>query len=285
MKTNKQKKVLAINDISCVGRCSLTVSLPIISAAGIECSILPTAILSTHTGGFQGFTFKNCSDDIIPISQHWKSLGLNFDTIYTGFLGSIDQIDLVAKVIDDFKTEDNLVVVDPTMADNGVLYSIFDMNFASNMKKLCLKADVVIPNITEACLLTGVEYQEKGHTKEYLMKIFQSFKDMGIKYIVLTGASLNDNEIGAATFNANTNEMTYYSRKTIPGYYHGTGDVFGSVLVSAITKNKSLNESAKLAVDYTVESILTTIKYDNIDLKYGVNFEEVIPLIVNELNK
>lgn len=281
---NRQKKALAINDISCVGRCSLTVSLPLISAAGIECSILPTAILSTHTGGFQGFTFKNCSQDILPITSHWKSLNINFDTIYTGFLGSIDQIDLVAKVIDDFKNKDNIVVVDPVMADNGQLYPIFDMEFANNMKKLCYKADIIIPNITEACLLTNIPYQGNKHTKDYLLSIFNAFEKMGIKAIVLTGVTFVDDEIGAAVYDYQTKEFNYYARKLIQGYYHGTGDVFGSVLVSALTKGKSLYESTKLAVDFTVESILVTLKYQNIDMRYGVNFEEIIPLLVKELN-
>lgn len=278
-----QKKVLAINDISCVGRCSLTVALPIISSASIECSILPTAILSTHTGGFSGYTFLDFTNEMEKISAHWESLNRKFDTIYTGFLGSKDQVDVVINIVKKFK-DNNLVIVDPAMADNGELYKIFDSSFPSEMKKLCKMSDIVIPNITEACLITNSEYIKNNHTDEYIDMLIEKLVDEGMKNIVLTGVSKNEGKVGAVCFDYNTKEKYYYELDLIDGYYHGTGDVFASVLTGAITKGKSLKESMEIAVDVTVDSIKQTIKYEGIDFKYGVCFEESLSLFINKLN-
>ena len=156
----RQKRIVAIHDISCVGRCSLTVALPVISAAGVEVSVIPTAVLSTHTGGFYGYTYRDLSDDILPIAGHWQSLGLQFDAFYTGFLGSYRQLDIIAELFERFKRTDNLMVVDPVMADHGQLYKVYDSSFPIGMRKLCKKADILVPNITEACLLTDTPYRE-----------------------------------------------------------------------------------------------------------------------------
>lgn len=272
-----QIKGLAINDISCVGRCSLTVALPIISAMGIECSILPTALLSTHTGGFTNFTFLDLENQFDPITNHWKSINRNFDFVYSGFLGSISQIELVKNIIDKFKTEDNMILVDPAMADNGELYSIFDMNYAEKMKELCEKADIIVPNITEACLLTGMKYIPGTQNKEYITELIYHLSKLGVKKIVLTGVSFNPGTIGAATYDVERDEFRYYVREEISGYFHGTGDIFGSVLAGALAKGHDLLDSAKMAVDFTVDSILATVKYENFDSKYGVCFEEALP--------
>ena len=176
-----QKKVLAINDISCVGRCSLTVALPIISSAGVECSILPTAILSTHTGGFTNYTFQDFTSQMMPIANHWKSLGIKFDSLYTGFLGSKEQIDVVVKIVRNFKSDTNLLIVDPAMADNGEMYKIFDLEFAKEMKKLCYGADIIVPNITEACFLTGISYEKGPHNVEFIDKLIDKLGKLKIK--------------------------------------------------------------------------------------------------------
>jgi pyridoxine kinase len=164
----RQKRIAAIHDISCFGKCSLTVALPIISAADIEVSVIPTAVLSTHTGGFTGYTFRDLTDDMLPIARHWKSLGLEFDAIYTGYLGSFRQLDIVSEIIDMLKTQDTLIVVDPVMADNGRLYASFPDTFPEGMKKLCSKADVVVPNITEASLMLEIPYEEGPYTDEHI---------------------------------------------------------------------------------------------------------------------
>ena len=279
-----QKKVLAINDISCVGRCSLTVALPIISSVGLECSILPTAILSTHTGGFTGFTFLDFTEEMKKVSNHWISLNRKYDAIYTGFLGSSEQVEVVKDIVCKFR-ENNIVIVDPAMADNGELYKIFDNNFPNEMKKLCLVGDVIIPNITEACLLTGYEYKQNNHTDEYIDGLINALVKEGMKSVVLTGVSKQEGRIGAVCYNNETKQKYFYDLDVIPGYFHGTGDVFASVLTSCIMKNKSLEESTKIAVDMTVESIKKTLKYQDIDVKYGVCFEEALAHFISKIEE
>lgn len=267
-----QKKVMAIHDISCVGRCSLTVALPILSAAGIETGVLPTAILSTHTGGFEGFTFRDLTDDIKPITQHWQSLGLQFDALYTGYLGSFEQLELMSNLFDDFRTKSNLIFVDPVMADNGQLYAAFPKEFPKGMAKLCQKADVIVPNITEATLLLGKEYKDGPYDKEYIEELLKGLVGLGPKQVILTGIYFDDDEIGAATYDARTGETHYLLGEKIDGYYHGTGDVFGSVALSGLMNGLSLHESAHEAVKFVVEAIRRTYEAET-DIRYGVNFE------------
>lgn len=277
----QQKRVLAVHDISCVGRCSLTVALPIISAAGLECSVLPTAVLSTHTGGFTGFTYRDLTCDISPIADHWKTLDLSFDSIYTGFLGSFEQLDLVSKLFDDFRSKNTLILVDPVMADNGQLYSIFPADFPEGMKKLVSKADVIVPNITEAALLLNEEYIESGYTKEYIFSLLKKLSDLGPNHVVLTGVSFDDSKLGAVCYTRGDNDFQVAMNDKIEGYYHGTGDVFGSVLVSSLLNGLSLMDSTKIAVDFTVNSILKT-KGENVDIRYGVNFELCLPMLIEK---
>lgn len=277
-----QKKVLTINDISCVGRCSLTVALPIISSVGIECSVLPTAILSTHTGGFTGYTFNDFTDEMMPIVNHWVSLKREYDGIYSGFLGSIKQIDIVKNIIQTFKKPNLITIIDPAMADNGELYKIFDNAFASKMTSLCMMGDIILPNITEACIMTNIPYQENNHSEEYINSILKALKNKGMKKVILTGVRKKPNYIGAIAYDPETEEQYYYDQPFIPGYYHGTGDVFASVFVCGYMKGQTLNNSMKLAVDITVASIKETIKYEGIDYKYGVCFEETIPLLITK---
>lgn len=268
-----QKRVLAVHDISCVGKCSLTVALPIISAAGVECSVLPTAVLSTHTGGFTGFTFRDLTEDIRPIVEHWKSLNIHFDAIYTGYLGSFEQIELVAELFKELAAEGTTIVVDPVMGDNGKLYSAFDKTFPPAMKKLCGLADVILPNLTEATSMLGEEYKEGPYTKEYIEDIFKRLEEAtNTKKIVLTGVSLDKDKIGAATYDAEAGSIDYILGENIPGSYHGTGDVFGSAVIGALMNGKTLAESVRAAVDFTVESICWTAKAKT-DIRYGVNFE------------
>ena len=267
-----QKRVLAVHDISCVGRCSLTTALPIISATGLECSVLPTAVLSTHTGGFTGYTFRDMTDDIIPVADHWQTLGLKFDSIYTGFLGSLEQIEIVKELFNRFG-DGSLKVVDPAMADNGKMYAIFDMEFARNMGSLCAMADIIVPNITEACFMLGREYVTGPYTTEFIEGLMSDLCDMGAKKVVLTGVYFEEGKLGAATYDSDTGDTSYVFRDTIPGYYHGTGDVYAAALVAALLNGRSLEDSAAIAVDYVVSCIQRT--YDaGTDVRFGVNFEE-----------
>ena len=267
-----QKRVLAIHDISCVGRCSLTVALPIISATGVECSVIPTAVLSTHTGGFTGYTYRDMTEDIVPIVDHWMTLGLGFDSIYTGFLGSKEQIEIVKSTIGRLRKDNTVVGVDPAMADNGKMYPIFDMAFARDMGSLCAIADIVVPNITEACFMLGREYKEGPYTEDYIVGLMKDLCAMGAKKVVLTGVYFEEGKLGAATYDSSTGKTSYRFRDVIPGYYHGTGDVYASALVAAIMNGRTLEDSASIAVDFTVGSIIRTYKAET-DVKYGVNFE------------
>lgn len=277
-----QKRVVAIHDISCIGKCSLTVALPIISSAGIETSIIPTAVLSTHTGGFTDFTYRDLTDDILKIVNHWTSLHLKYDAIYTGFLGSFEQIDIVSKVFDLLKTKETLILVDPVMADHGELYSIFPKDFPEGMKKLCQKADVLVPNITEAVLLLDEEYLEGPYTKEYIEGLLERLKTLGSKQIVLTGVYFDNENLGVATYDCTTSKVDYAFGPRVGGLYHGTGDVFGSALLSALLNDFNLLESAQIAVNYTIKSIEQT-KLADTDPRFGVNFESAIPFLIKSL--
>ena len=194
----KQKRIITIQDISCLGRCSITVALPVLSVAGIETTILPTAILSTHTGGFTGFTVRDLESDILPIVNHWLSLDdVNFDAVYTGYLATKEQIELIKQVIHMIKDKHKIcVMVDPAMADNGKMYPAFTDDFALEMKKLCVEADIVVPNLTEACKMLGVEYISGVTTKEYIENILFGLADLGIDKVVLTSVCLKEGEIG-----------------------------------------------------------------------------------------
>jgi pyridoxine kinase len=276
------KRVVAIHDISGFGKCSLTVVLPIISAAGIEVTVLPTAILSTHTGGFTGFTYRDLTEDIQPISDHWQSLELKFDAIYTGFLGSFEQLDLVGRFFDRFKTPDNLILVDPVMADNGELYKIFTPEFAIGMSRLCQKADLIVPNLTEAALLLGEAYNPGPYNETYISELLKKLSGLGPKQVVLTGVFFNEHELGAATYDAATGDITYFFEHRVPGYYHGTGDVFGSALLAAVTNGFSLSKAAEIAVRFTGSAIRKTALAGT-DIRFGVNFEQTIPELLKNL--
>lgn len=279
---DKQKRALAIHDISCVGRCSLTVALPIISAAGVDCSVLPTSILSTHTGGFEGFTFRDLTDDIVPITDHWKTLNLKFDAIYTGFLGSFEQIDLVAKVFDDFKTPDNIILVDPVMADNGSLYSIYSPEMARGMAKLCAKADIIIPNLTEAAFVLDEPYKGENLSREEVEAMLKRLSALGPKKVVLTGISFKEGRLGAACYD--NGKVYYFDCERVEGYFHGTGDVFGSALLGGLLNGMKLEEATRLAVNYTHKCITMTMD-SNQEKRYGVCFERAIPYLLKELGK
>lgn len=274
------KRILTIQDISCVGKCSLTVALPVISAMGVETAIIPTAVLSTHTM-FQNFTFKDLADQIDPICNHWRAEGIGFDGIYTGYLGSFGQIDMMARLFDTFKTEENVILVDPVMADNGKLYPTFDEAFAAKMATLCAKADIIVPNITEACFMTGTEYREV-YDEAYVKELLQKLSQLGAKVSILTGVSFEEGKTGVMGYEAATGEFSYYCHEKLPRSYHGTGDVFSSTCVGAMMGGKSWQEAVKVAADYTAECIRLTIA-DPEGRNYGVNFEQAIPYLLERM--
>lgn len=275
------KRIVTIQDISCVGKCSLTVALPIISAMRIETAVIPTAVLSTHTA-FKNFTYRDLTGDLPKIAKHWKQEKFNFDGIYTGYLGSIEQIDILKEFFKQFKTPDNFIFIDPVMADNGKLYAGFDANFVKEMKKLCKMADIIVPNLTEASYMLEKEYKE-NYSEQEIKDILIELSNLGPKYVVLTGVSFKDNKLGVMSYNKETNEFFTYFKEKIPAKYHGTGDIFASTLVGAITNNNTLEEGLKIAVDYVWETINDTYKTNQKDA-YGVNFETKIPYLINRIS-
>lgn len=277
---SKQKTALAVHDISCVGKCSLTVALPVLSAAGIETSVLPTSVLSTHTGGFTGWTFHDLTGEVGPITRHWETLGLRFDGIYTGYLGSRQQIALVIGIFERFGQQ-ALKIVDPVMGDNGALYGGFSPDFPQEMKLLCAKADVIVPNFTEASLMLGEPYRDGPYTKSYVEDMLHKLASICPRKVVLTGVRFDDERIGAATLDAPSGRIEYAQAPLIPGYFHGTGDVFASALSSALLRGKGLGESAQIAADFTVAAIRGT--EPGRDQKYGVNFEGALPGLMKAL--
>lgn len=275
------KRVVTIQDISCVGKCSLTVALPIISAMGIETAVIPTAVLSTHTA-FKNFTYRDLSSDLPEIAKHWKQEKFDFDGIYTGYLGSIEQIDMLKEFFKEFKTDNNFIFIDPVMADNGKLYTGFDQKFALEMKGLCKMADVIVPNLTEASYMLEREYKEK-YAEEEIKEMLIELSKLGPKQVILTGVSFKENELGVMSYNKDTKEFFSYFREKIPAKYHGTGDVFASTLVGALVNNNSLEEALKIAVDYVWETINDTYITNKEDA-YGVNFETKIPYLIKKCN-
>lgn len=270
------EKILTIQDISCVGQCSLTVALPVISAFGIETCILPSAVLSTHTGGFKGYTFRDLTDDFPSVIGHWKKEGIRFDGFYTGYIGNPKQIDYILQIFDELSKDGAKTTVDPAMADYGKLYSGFDENFVEEMKRLIAKADYALPNITESAFLTGTEYRETHHTKEYIEKLCVGIKELGAKNVVLKGVNFKDGEIGVATYDGN--ELSFHTHERIDKNMHGTGDVYASCFVGATANGAELKEASAVAANLTLSAIRKTLPDKN--HWYGVKFEKIIPEIV-----
>lgn len=276
-----EKRILTVQDISCVGQCSITVALPIISACGIETSILPSAILSTHTSGFTGFTSLSLTNEFPKIINHWKNEGIKFDGIYTGYILK-DQIDYVIQISKVFNKGPK--IIDPVMADNGSFYYGFDFGFAEKMCKLAQKADVILPNITEASFLLGEAPRLTGYDKDYIEDLlFRLHKKLKCKKIVLTGVSFEKDKLGVAMFAENCEEIGYYFNRRISRDFHGTGDIYSSAFVGAYLNGKDFYDACKIAVDYTVKTLELTVDYAN-EHPYGVFFEEALPYLIGKLN-
>ena len=280
------KRVLTVQDISCVGKCSLTAAIPVISAMGIEVCPLPTAILSNHTA-FSSFSFLDLTDKIPEILNEWKKQGFHFDAIYTGYLGSIKQIDLVHKILDEFAQNDTLVVIDPCMADNGKLYTGFSQDFVKQMAKLCGRANVILPNMTEACFLVNQDYDFLAQTNESITKVMAKLLSLGAKQVILKGVEFSKEKIGVAycsqklfdnNFSTNENnmeDMNIYFHHRYDENFHGTGDVFASAVTGALVLKKDIKDAVKIACDFVQESIECTLLNPNYNW-YGVDFESAL---------
>ena len=271
------KRVLTIQDISCLGKCSLTIALPVISALGSETVILPTAVLSTHTM-FKNFTCKDLSDQIEPIEKHWLSENVKFDCIYTGYLGTIGQIDMMKTLFKNFKTENTTIIVDPVMADNGKLYPAFNMDYVKKNAELCAAADIIVPNITEAAFMTGMAYKET-YDESYIKEMLARLNDLGAGISVLTGVSLSPGKTGVMGYERATGDYYVYQNDRVNAAYHGTGDLFSSTVVGEIMKGKNWRDAMRIAADYTAHTIEVTLQSPD-EPWYGVDFETTLPELI-----
>jgi pyridoxine kinase len=242
-----------------------------LSAAGLECAILPSAVLSTHTAGFSGFTVRDLSEDIPAINAHWVKEGIKFSAIYTGYLGSTSQVDMVLDIKNSSLTEDGVFFVDPAMADNGKLYPAFDDEYVKAMVRLCGEADYIIPNITEACFLTGIEYKTE-YDRQYIYSLLYALKKTGAKNVILTGVSFAEGKTGIMVLE--DGKCQYYEHEFLSNSCHGTGDIYASAFVGAMMRGHDAYASAKIAADYTVDAIKATA--GDASHWYGAKFEPVL---------
>lgn len=271
------KRIVSIQDVSCIGKCSQTVALPILSSMGIETAILPTSILSTHTA-FRGFTFKNLSSELYKIIEHWKKEEFQFDLIYIGYTGAEEILDFVLQFIKEFKTDKTTIIFDPAMADHGKMYSGIDKKIFAKIKEVCKKADIIRLNLTEATFLLDMKYKD-NFTLEEGKEIAKKLQDINGKTTVVTGIE-ETQRIGAIGYNGKefySNFETKYNKS-----YHGTGDIFTSALAGGLVRGKNLEESIKIATKFTTECVRLTYEDEN-GIDYGVNFEQAIPFLLKLL--
>ena len=273
-------RILTVQDISCLGQCSLTVALPVISACGVETCVLPSAVLSTHTGGFSGYTFRDLTEDMPEINRHWQKEGLSFDAVYTGYLGSEKQIEYVCGLLDTVKKEGAPAVIDPAMADNGKLYVGFDNAFVVSMKTLCARADYLLPNMTETCLLTGLPYRTE-YDRSFIDTALKALTELGAKNVILTGISYREGYTGVVVFE--NGEYHYYEHEKLPKGCHGTGDIFASSFTGALMRGKTAFEAAQIAADFVLACMKATAEEEN--HWYGVKFEPVLPYLMERVKE
>lgn len=268
-------KVAAIHDMSGYGRCSLTVAMPVLSAMGVQCCPLPTAFLSTHTGGFQGYTFLDMTGEMPKIAEHWKKLGLTFDAVYSGFMGSEEQMQIVLDFHRDLCGDRGIFVVDPVMGDHGKRYSTYTEQMCTAMAKMAEKADVITPNLTEASYLLDIPYEELENGSIDLGAVVLQLSSDCSRSVVLTGVSTSPDTIGAACYDRRQKEIRIVQTERIPGEYHGTGDVFTSVLTGALVLGRSLLDATEEAVEF-VKDCAQRSYTEQIPPREGVDFEPLL---------
>ena len=268
-------RVAAIHDMSGFGRCSLTVAIPILSAMGIQCCPLLTAYLSTHTGGFEGFTFLDMTDEMPKAAAHWKQLGLTFQALYSGFLGSERQIGIVEAFIQTFRAPGTVVVVDPVMGDHGRVYQTYTPAMCAGTAHLAARADVITPNLTEAALLLDIPYQDLPSGESGCREIVERLSLEGTRSVVLTGASAEADTTGAVCFDAASGRVHTIQTRRVPQEFHGTGDVFASVLTGALVQGAALPQATRAAVDF-VRLCAERTAGQGLPMREGVDFEPLL---------
>ena len=266
------KRLLTIQDIYCVGQCSTTVALPRVSACGIECAILPCAVLSNHTGGFKSWTFADLTPELAKVERKWVELGIKFDAFYTGYVCE-SQIDPILSIMSSCANEGALRIIDPAMADNGKLYAGFADDFPQKMARLCNGADYILPNLTEAALLVGDKPKLEGYSREDIECLIGKLHGIGAKNVILTGVSFDQDLLGSAI--SGGSGVSYDFNPRLKKMSHGTGDVYASIFAGALLRGRSAFDAAALAADFVCESIRQTPD----DHWYGVCFERAIPTL------
>lgn len=280
----KLKRIAAIHDISGLGKCSLTVALPVISASGVECSCLPTALLSTHTGEFTGYTVRDLSEEMLPIARHWIASGAAFDGVYSGYLASAEQAEMVSQVFDILAGEETMIIVDPVMADNGQYYSRHGEEMCAAFRKLCARADVITPNVTEAALLTGIEYQPGPHSDDYITSLVEGLGKFCGGIIAITGVRPNGKSVGVVTADMRTGEGYLSSRPVSPGIFYGTGDLFASAFAALLVRGAGVKNATEAALGLVGDSIDRTVAQAT-PRRFGVDFEGALPGYVERVSK
>lgn len=272
------RRILTIQDISCVGQCSLTVALPVLSVCGVEACALPSAVLSTHSGGFQGYTFRDLTEDIPGIWHHWQREGIDFDGILTGYLGSARQMELISSLFANVKAPGGKIIIDPAMGDNGRLYRGFDGAYVEAMGEFCRQGDLLLPNVTEACLLTGTDYiPDPGEVQ--VCRLLEALATRYEGKVVLTGVGRTPAETGFALWE--DGRVRFYGTRRIPGSYHGTGDLFAAALTGGWMRGKSLYDAAVIAADFVAECAACTCRAPA--HSYGIRFESALPMLLHRL--
>lgn len=279
-----QKRAVAVHDISCVGRCSLTVALPVLSAAGLDTAVVPTALLSTHTGEFTGYTHLDLSNQLLPIARHLSTLGLHFDAFYSGYLASGAQVDEVLEMTGLLCDESTHIFVDPAFADHGRMYSLMDDSIPRQMRRLCARARTIVPNLTEAAFLLDEPYPGEYATRETVSGLCHGLRALGPENVVITGVTFDSEQTGVALLAPGMHEPAFLFRKRYDGVFYGTGDVFASLLLGALMNDQSLQAAVDTALDITHQSIRLTLEGGE-PLRYGVQFEKALPQYWARLQK
>lgn len=281
MEIRKQKRAALINDLSCLGRCSLTAAMPIISACGIDSIPLPTGIFSTHTE-FEGYVKTDLTDKLEGITEHWENLGIRFDCIYSGYLANSKQADILRTFLLDFKKSDTLYIADPVMGDNGIFYKGIDEAFVAEMRFLCSAADIIVPNVTEACMLTETEIPSENYDIDFIKELLLSLRGVTPASIVITGIDFGDGRIGCAVYNNLLGKANMFFTTKFDGRFPGTGDVFAAALTAAVMNGVELGDAVQTAMGFTCKCIEETLEI-GLERKYGLCFETQIKSLAEEI--
>jgi len=269
------KRIAAVHDLSGFGKCSLTMALPVISACGVECACIPTALLSTHTGEFKNFRITDLSGEMVPIADHWRAEGIAFDGIYSGYLASPEQEKQLEQVIDRLAGENTLIIVDPVMADNGEYYHNFDERMCASFRRLCRRAAVITPNITEAALLTGMDFREGVHEESYVTALLEGLAAICPGTVVITGVRPDAGRVGAVARDASGARSEAF-RPVHPGIFYGTGDLLASSLAALLVRGAPADKALQASVALVGDSIERTFRRGTIR-RFGVDFEGALP--------